>query len=166
MLSSYERLMELINSSNPQTTPFDSNSIKFSDPISDLGNGWNTKITISAMPDSKYEGTVDMHYTRIDLSRIGTGLWLFSDYPFTIQNIVDILNATKNTFLLSEDMGVINIPNMRTGDIDTIKLTTNPKSLGWIGEVNVNLIIGFPGIANILHQLVNFTLPANYINVV
>ena len=165
MLSSYDRLLALINASNPNDVLFDNTNIQFSDPIADNGTGWNTTITVSAIPNSIYEGNVEMHYTRIDISQIGTGLWLFSDIEFTVENIADILNATKNTFLLPEDFGAMNIPSMRTGDIETVTLTTNPKSLGWIGDVDVKLIMGFPGIASRLHQLVHFILPANYINV-
>jgi len=159
--SSYDKLLDLLNINNPNTVRFDSSNISFSLPTEDIGNGWNTKITVNAIPNSKYVGSVDLFYHRIPLSDVGNNLWLFSDEPFTTESIVEILNSAKNTFLLVTDMDAIAIPEMRVGDIASVNLIAHRESLGWIGNVDVNLIVGFPSIASRLHTLVNTTLPGS-----
>jgi len=161
MESSYDKLINLLNASNPNPVKFDSSNVSFSDPTPDTGTGWNTKITVNTVPNPKYKGSVDVFYRRIHLSDIGSDVWLFSEEQFTIETIVSILNTAKDTFLLATDMDAIAIPVMRVGDIRTVVLAANPKSLGWVGDVSVSLIIGFPGIASRLHSLMNTTLPGS-----
>ena len=161
MVSSYDKLIDLLNKDNPYAVRFDSTNIVFSDPIPDDGDSWNTKLTISAVPGSGFIGSVDVTYHRIPLSDIGEGNWLFSDEEFTIDTIVSILNTAKETFLLATDMNTIAIPDMRVGDIETVVLSAHSKSLGWIGSVGVTITLGFPGIAEKLNLLVNNTLPGD-----
>lgn len=165
MNPSYDKILQLLNDGNPHHIAFTKDNVILMEPTENIGAAWNTKLNIKAMPDGPFAGMVDIYYHRIQLSSIGTDLWLFSDQQFDHDNIVNILNTTKNTFLAASDIDTTIIPLMRIGDIMTVVITANPNSYGWTGSNEATLIMGFPSVVNKLHTLLNYTLPGNdYIN--
>ncbi len=165
-MSIIDQLIALINSANVSehpsllTDPLTIDQVSISNPTPDAGLTWDTKVTVSALPNSEYSGQVDVFYNRIDLSAIGTDLGFMSETPFTADTVVSILNAMGNVALLDTDMGEFTIPNMNVGDIETVVLVANPDSLAWKGTVTVSLLFGLPPNVSILHQLMTVTLPS------
>jgi hypothetical protein len=157
----YKQLLELINSNNPSIVPFSTVNISFSEPVVDIGDTWNTKITVSAIPSAGYVGSVDLYYNRIDIAEFGVGIWLFSDTQITNDSLIDLLNINRNAFLLVSDIEPIAIPDMVLGDIMVFPITIKNNSINWIGNNSVSTIIGFPVIAENLNILVNTVFPTN-----
>jgi hypothetical protein len=155
----HDKLLELLNIDNPNTVIFDNNNISFSDPIAEVGNGYDTKILASALPGTLYTGSILLYYTRINLLELGNAVWLFSDVPFTTDIVISILNTARNAFLIVDDLETIIIPGMALGDIRSIVFTAKPNSVNWIGSNVASIIIGFPSIVNRLNTLLNTKMP-------
>ena len=140
---------------------FNLNNVSFSDPVPDNSTGIrNTKIRVNAVPSQGYLDGVDVFYNRIEMTALGSGVWLFSDIEFTPDIIVGILNTARAAPILTTDLVIPVIPPMIFGDIVPVNLTADPLSLDWTGQNNMTMIIGFPAIASALNTLVNTTLPA------
>lgn len=159
-MSKYAKLLELLNADNPNPIPFDTTNISISEPLVDIGSDHNTKVTLSSISGTGFIGSVDVFYKRINLTELGTDIWLFSEVPFTQDIVMSILNTTRDAFLVVEDLEQISVPGMRVGDIRSIIFTAKNNSMNWIGQNSASIIIGFPGISNTLNQLMNFTLPS------
>lgn len=149
-MSKYDQLLAVINSDNPSPIPFDLTNITFSDPVPDTGANWNTKITVNAIPNAGFRGAIDLFYNRIDLAAIGVDNWLFADVQFTEDIVLSLINTTRNAFMVPEDIAPLQIPGMRYGDIINVPLISDPISVNWIGQNNLNLFIGLTQIASSL----------------
>jgi hypothetical protein len=175
-MSGYESLLNLVNADNPIQQPLSLADVVFSDPIEDIGATWNTKVTISAVPGSRYTGTVDVCYNRVPLDALNNSVInnIISDVPFTPEIILNLLNSSRDTtFTLSDMRGCdckpgckcncesINIPNIELGDVASINLTIKSNSLEWIADTNVSVLYGLPSNIGLLHHLLNHVFPNN-----
>ncbi|EKD22663.1 MAG: hypothetical protein ACD_84C00018G0004 [uncultured bacterium] len=156
----HDKLLELLNNDNPRQIKFDRTNVTFSNPIENIGEGYNTRINVDSVPGGGFLGNVDVFYHRINLADLGNDIWLFSDMPFTEDMIISMLNTSRNAFLLASDLDAMAVPIMAVGDIRSIVFTTQPNSVNWIGSNNAMLIIGFPGIVSRLDLFLNTTLPS------
>ena len=92
---------------------------------------------------------------------MNSSVWLFSDTQFTTDSTISLLNTDRNCiFLTKEDIVDLNINDMVVGDIAILSLKARPTSINWVGETNLHLFMGFPVIANSLHDLMNTEFPA------
>ncbi len=73
-MSGFESLLNLVNADNPIQQPLTAADITLSDPIEDIGPNWNTKVTISAVPGSRYTGSVDVCYNRVPLDALNNSV--------------------------------------------------------------------------------------------
>jgi hypothetical protein len=68
-----QMMVDLINAGNPQL-PFPVNEMDFEfglpEVIADPGNGHNTRIRVTAKPNTNYVGNVQLTYRRLDVGRI------------------------------------------------------------------------------------------------
>ena len=166
MATPYDQLLALINQDNPVTPPFDLTNISFSNPVPNTTNSGNTMITVNALPNAEFVGSIDVYYNRIDFKDLDATVWLFSDLPFTEDITVGLLNTFRNCiFLQATDIVPLTIPDMRIGDIVVMNLTAQPNSINWVGQTSMSMFMGFPVIANFLDELVNleFAKP-NYLS--
>ena len=154
-------LLGLINQANPSSPVLSLNDVTFGFPQSDIGANYNTKITVSSVPGSGYFGTVDVFYHRIDLTELGQYLKVLSEEPFTSDLIIQSIGRNRVADLDVRDFEALTIPDLQIGDYGTITLTAEPKSLGWVGTTEVSLVLGLPENVDLLHTLMNFTLPSN-----
>ena len=158
-MSSINKLIDLINADNPHPALLSKNNITFSIPTVEVGESWNTVVTVSAIQGSGYVGEVDVRYKRIDLTELGSSVGLISENVFTPDTVVSVLNKSRGAFLGIEDIDFITVPPMGVGDIETIALVARSDSLGWTGRINVSLLVGLPDNISLLHELLNIKLP-------
>jgi hypothetical protein len=159
-MSSQEKLLALINQDNPNPFPLTLAQVTFSDPVAVDNQLWNTKVTVSSVPGSGYYGDVDVNYKRNSFSELGDSVTVMSELPFTIETIVALLNTTRATYLTVDDIESIEVSIMDVGDIGTVVLNAKSTSLGWLGSVTLTALYGLPMDVDILHILMNHTLPS------
>lgn len=171
-MSGFESLLNIVNSDNPIQQPLSASDVVFSDPVEDIGPNWNTKVTITAVPGSRYTGSVDVCYNRVPLDALNNSVInnIISDTPFTPELILSLLNASRDTNFTLSDMkccdcdhdchcGGFDIPDIGLGDVASINLTVKSNSLQWIGDTNVSVLYGLPTNISLLHQLLNHVFP-------
>lgn len=173
-MSGYESLLNLINADNPIQQPLTAADVVFSDPIEDIGENWNTKVIVTAVPGSRYTGSVEVCYNRVPLDALNNSVIneVISDVPFTPEMILNLLNSSRDTTFTLSDMqccdckhdcncNTINIPDIGLGDVASINLTIKSNSLHWIADTNISVLYGLPTNIGLLHQLLNHVFPNN-----
>lgn len=162
MATSKERLIKLIDRNNPlKPLPFSSDNISFKNPVPDLGQHWNTKVTVVGIRGHGYKNEADVYYTRVPLNEISDSLVLYSDTEFTADQILQELNFVKGTTVDYEDLLPFTVPVLSYDELQLFSLTASPLSLAWIGKVDVRVgkIVG-DDIINPLHYFLHVTVPA------
>jgi len=161
-MSGFESLLNIVNADNPIQQPITAADVVFSDPIEDIGETWNTKVTITAIPGSRYTGSVDICYHREPLDVLNNSVIneVISDVPFTREMILNLLNSSRDTtFTLSDMACCFCVPDIELGDVASINLTVKSNSLEWIGDTNISVLYGLPTNIGLLHQLLNHVFP-------
>src|ERR1700693_5427518 len=108
-------------------------NVAFGNPVADAETQWNTRVTISALPHSGLADSVDVYYDRINLQDVGNNVSLVQEAPFTVQSLLDALNAAEASTILLSDLQTVVLPNQTTGVVLTVPLTANAITLGWYG---------------------------------
>lgn len=160
-MSGYESLLNIVNADNPIQQPLTVADVAFSEPIADIGPNWNTKITITAIPGSRYTGSVDVCYNRVILDALNNSVInnIISDVPFTPEIILNLLNSSRDTTFDVSDMCCVCIPDIELGDVASINLTIKSNSLAWIEDTNISVLYGLPTNIGLLHHLLNHVFP-------
>lgn len=158
-MNSIDRLFEALNTENPPPFPFAADTITLSAPEAVVGEGYNTKVVVSAMPNSGYYGSVSVYYTRIDLSALGSGLGLESDIPFTEESFLAALNQARQSWVTESDLETVKLPFQQAGVVLTVPLRAKSEAYGWTGENTISIIIGMPKKLNTLHELLHTKMP-------
>lgn len=160
-MSSPDKLLALINADNPHNPPLTFDSVALSNPAVDVGDAWNTKVTVSSVPGHGYFGDVDVFYTRPGLSVLGSNVGLLSEQPFTADSIVSLLSAKRQADVTLSDLDVFTVPHLTVlGEMQSVVLVAKSDSLGWTGATEVALLFGLPPRVDLLHQLVTQIMPA------
>jgi hypothetical protein len=147
--------------------PLTSANVTLSAPQTVSVGGRDARVTITALTDQGFLGSVEVTYSRLNLATAllvvvdstPETLGLVSEEPFTPQSLVDAINAELGTFLRLFDLETIVIPEMETGIITPITLTARSTSLGWRGTGTVEVATGIPFNAQLFHTLINTALP-------
>jgi len=161
-MSGYETILNLVNATNPIQQPLTKDDISFSEPIPVKGPDYNTKITISSVPGSRYTGFVDVFYNRPSLDDLNNSVInnIISDVPFTPQIIIDLLNSSRDTeFTLSDLIHCPCPPDLDVGEVASVKIAVKSNCLTWIGDANVSVLYGLPSNIGELHHLLNHVCP-------
>lgn len=98
----------------------------------------NTEITLTARsPASPYEGSVIMHYRRLDLATLTSYLPspILGHNLATINDVIALMNKNYGLNFVTADLVPGNIS--LTNDVGVVTLTAQPNSLGWIGTVDL-----------------------------
>jgi hypothetical protein len=108
----------------------------------------NSKVTVTAKPDStKYKGTVDVNYDRLDLTTDIADVYLaipdntLSLNPNSYKKIADVvvtLNERLGVNLTSDDYTDGDVPPYVDTPID-VTVTAKPGSLCYIGSLTVTI---------------------------
>lgn len=153
-MSSFDRLTEMVEEKNTPTYPLTRDSIRYVGVASDPSNQWNTRVTMQARPGSGYVGSVQLFYTRANLTALGT-LEFSQEAPFTIAQLCEMINAEKASQMTAEDLSNTYIPQMETGVVTTLILGAAEDSLVWLGNTQVSLLTGIPAKAPDLSNFLN-----------
>jgi hypothetical protein len=164
-------LLAYINQHYPSRLLLDANNVTLSVPTpapsshSGYGGGIapvaNTNITVTAISDGGYTGTITVNYNRLDLTTVSVNtIQLLSEFPFTEQIILDEFNEQFDLSLTSDDILTISVPSLDIGDITTIDLQAAPDSIGWMGATNVSMLYGLSSNISVLHDFVNNIMPS------
>lgn len=108
------------------------------------GGTTNTKLTITAIvPDSPYQGPVDIYYQRLSLADL-VG-WLPSVIRCNaLTTTLDFIHYLNSTFGLNfEDTDVVNAPlSGLTDGAGAVTLQAQTNSMGWIGSGTFQIVKG------------------------
>jgi len=120
--------------------------VAFSSVSSGNFNGKNTKVTLTAVPDSGYTGTEDYSYNRLELTELDfnetqLGLNYIASNGQTIADIVSLINAFNQTKLTEADIQNWNtpVPHPPSGQTLAITLQADPQSYAWVGSATVEI---------------------------
>ena len=139
-----ERVIILLNESFVPPTIFADTNISFgtSTPAPEGSNGWDTEVIATGIPGLGYYGTAQINYTRVQLSTLEGLLTVYSQEPFTLQNVCDAANAQFGAFLDPSDFQTPSFPTLSTGQTGSVTLQAASSSLGWQGQFDVTLAYG------------------------
>lgn len=156
-----ERLIELIDRNNPiKPIPFDIENVDILLPSEDIGQGWNTKVTVVGITGNGYRKEADVYYTRVTLSELGENITLYAPDYFTPESLLEALNFVKGTSIGLDDVKELTIPSISYDDLQLFTVHADPLSLAWIGRVDVKLgRIVSDDMVNLLHHYLHVTLP-------
>lgn len=148
--TSSDRLYQVLNDDELPPFDFTPANVALGVPVPDASGDWNTKLVLTGIPaeggavdpsqpvPKGYFGTETVFYTRVSLTALGTPTVQSLD-DFTLQSIIDQLNASLGTFLTVDDFEPVTIPTVPTGDSANVTLTAVAGSIGWIDTVTVTL---------------------------
>lgn len=161
MASSRDKLLALINADNPWPMPLNFKCVSFSDPLPDLGQAWNTKVTVSAIPGFGFTGHVDVFYHRIGLPDTGY-IGIFTEEQLTPETLTALLALQKNIDIPVEELEDFSIPMFEAvGDMGTVVLAAKSNSYGWMGTTTAEVLFGFTQQSlDDLHTLLTVTMPS------
>ncbi len=151
-MSSFERIITMVNGVNVPTYPLTRESVLFIDVVVDPANKWNTRVVMKAAAGSDYTGQVELFYTRANLTELGV-LELVSEPAFTLESLCDAINLVKTSQLTPIDLTNTEVPAMDTGIPTTFTISADDQSLVWLSNVQVSVVTGIPKEA---HNLANF----------
>lgn len=160
-MNSIDQLFQALNTENPPPFPFTPESVRISPPEAVEGEGYNTKIIVSALPESGYYGSVPVYYSRIDLTNLGSGLGLESDIPFTKESFLAALNQARQSWVAESELEGLDLPFQQNGVVLTVPLAARSEAYGWTGSNTISILIGMPKKLNMLHQLLHTTMPGS-----
>lgn len=153
-------LLALINEANVLDHPLDGSGVTLSNPADNTATSKNTKITVSAVDQSGYKGSVEVHYDRLNLTVTEPADGYRSEADITIDEILVMLNTRSNVPITLDDVDII-IPEMQIGDIRTITISAKAESFGWVNAVQVSMLKGLTPNSDQLYDIMNNVLPIN-----
>lgn len=153
-MSSFDRLVEMVKKVNTPSYPLTNQSVSFNAPSEDVSSTHNTRVSMQGLPQSFFTGQVDLFYTRVSLTLLGT-LELAQEAPFTYAGVLGLINQQKNAQLSLVDFTIDDIPAMETGVITSFTLSATPESLVWLGNTQITLLTGIPNEAPSLLAFLN-----------
>lgn len=137
-VSSKDKLFALINATNPLPRPLTANNVELIDPRPAVGTGWNTRVTIRAIPDKGYSREQDVFYRRIDLSDLEPIVYKAEDVT-TPASLLALINARRGTWMELEDVQPFVVPVTPAGGESTLVITAADESYCFIGQASITL---------------------------
>lgn len=151
-----QMMVDLINAGNPQL-PFPINETDFEfglpEVMADPGNGHNTKIRVTAKPNTNYVGNVQLTYRRLDVGRIFRNMtlevfrWIANSGAngTVLSTVNDMLPLYSEKFGFNFQVGEWNQANLTgyngiRGDV--FNLTPVATNLAFVGTVPAKWTIG------------------------
>lgn len=142
------RIFDALTVENPPPIPLNDETVIFSLPEpaefeAGVGNEefWNTAIVVTAKEGSGYTGSVEIFYTRLELSQLDDGVEVVNEYPYSLDSLVTALNRKFDSFLTVDDLETVEVlaAPTRFKKSATLRLTARQDSLGWIGSVTLDV---------------------------
>lgn len=158
-MSSFDRIVDMINEKNTPAFPLSRANISFDNVTIDPEAKWNTRVTVNSKTSGEYVGSVNIYYTRTNLTELGSLIELSQEEPFSLQTICDVINTLKNCQINPEDLTLTQLPKIDNGVVTTLTFSASSYSLVWLGNTRVSLLSGIPKEAKNLDTFLNVTLP-------
>jgi hypothetical protein len=159
-MSSFDRIVDMIDEKNVLAFPLTRDNISLENLTSNPEKDWNTRVTVNSKRTGEYVGSVNIYYTRANLTELGSPLQFMQEEPFTLESLCEIINKTKNCQITKEDLTIDTLPDIESGMVVTFTLSASATSLVWLGNTQVNILTGIPSEAKNLDLFLNTTLPA------
>lgn len=136
---SVQQLLDAVNANNYASVPL--NALTFSQPALDTSVvGTDTRVTISAVVNEGYTGSVDIHYSRVNIiNDYPTGISLSGVWtdPLTAHNLLTLLQTRDDVgAIFTEIQGATLDNNTRT---QVLRLTNSDYVYAPLGEFTVQL---------------------------
>jgi hypothetical protein len=159
--SSSEKLIDLLNTEFTPQKEFTDKNLRFETPAEEVTEDYNTKMVVKGVPGKGYYGSVELKFRRVPLSVIGDDVELRKEGQFTMEEICDMLNSSRNTFISEPELEPIEIPNLTVGQSFVIKLIAKSDSMGWTGSQDITIRFGKPFLSVVIarNSLVAVTPP-------
>lgn len=142
--SSSEKLIDLLNTEFTPQKEFTDKNLRFEVPAEEVTADYNTKMMVKGVPGKGYYGSVELKYRRVPLSEIGEGVELRKEGQLTIEEVCEMLNSSRNTFLAATELEPMTIPNLTAGQSHVITLVAKADSIGWTGSQAITIRFGKP----------------------
>lgn len=141
-MNSGDKIRELINEANSPPKTFTERNLRLDLPVSESGDGYNTRLEVEGIPGRGYYNSVDVFYRRVDLGIVNTDTPLRTINPLTPQLVLDLFNGAKGLFLTLDDVEPFDVPELADGESGSVTLVTVATSLGFTGTTTFGLEYG------------------------
>jgi hypothetical protein len=141
-MNSADKLRRLINDTNLPPKEFTERNLRLDLPVTEIGEGYNTKLEIEGIPGRGYYGTEEVFYRRIDLSTINRQTPVRTTVPLTAQVVLDLFNSVTALFLTIDDVEPFTPPVLNDGDSGEVTIVAVENSLGFTGSAVIPLEFG------------------------
>ena len=137
---SRELLTGLINQVNVKQ--WLENELVFAQPTPVVGQDWNTAISVTAVEDQIYTGTVSVQYNRVNLATIvgedSTDFDLNGAYD-NATDLAPILVGRFGCLIDATDLVSAPLPAPDEDGVVTVIIQAHPNSLLWRGQLSITL---------------------------
>jgi hypothetical protein len=152
-----QQLLDLINNDNGVALTLD--QVTLSDPVPFNYANRNTKVTLTAKPDTAFANSKDFYYNRLALTRLGY-VGVVSTEPISSEQFLQIVSTEKKIQLIADEFEYFTMPVLETGEVGKITLIAKPNAIKWFGQIEADYIFGVPAGLGLLHTLIHVTLPS------
>lgn len=144
-MSSFDRILEMVTEKNVPTYPLSDQNVTLNVPTVESASTHNTRVTMRAKAHigDGYTGQVDLFYTRVNLTTLGT-LAFWREQPFIYEELFALINQAKVAQMGPEDFTNDGLPVMENGVTYKFILSAKDESLAWLGNTQVTLLQGIP----------------------
>lgn len=157
-ITAKQELIDLINHDNHTTLSAD--DVTFSAPSIVNYQGRNTQVTVTANPNTQFSGNMNVFYNRLAVSDLGY-IGIVSADIISPDDFLAMISTNKGIDLLAEEFEPFIIPVLEVGGVAQIALVAKSTAIKWYGQTMADYAFNLPPELDLLHQLVNVTLPAS-----
>lgn len=141
-MNSADKIRQLLNDTNLPPKEFTERNLRMDLPVTDIGEGYNTRLGLEGIPGRGYYGTDDVFYRRIDLSTINRQTPVRTTTPLTPQVVLDLFNSVTALFLTLDDVEPFSPPQLTDGQSGQVTIVAVENSLGFTGSAVIPLEYG------------------------
>ena len=150
--TSLDEVIALLNRDNLPAKELTRKNVSFSEPAVDVGELYNTRMTMSGVPVFGYYGDVEFFYTRLNLPELVPDTAMFAEAVMTKAETVAQLNRRYGLYLTEDDLEDFTPPTLNPGDTVSVPIQCRAGSLGFVGVVNLVYQYGKPELTAVISQ--------------
>lgn len=142
MTISADKIRTLINEENLPPKLFTEGNLKLETPVPSVGDGYNTKLPVSAVPGRGYWGEEEVFYKRINMAEVTRETPYRSTVTLTPEIVLQLINNTTGLFITPEDIEPFTPPVLLEGQSGDVVLVALSNSLGFTGTLTAKFEYG------------------------
>lgn len=135
MTPSHTKLFQLINDTNYPLIPLSADNVTLENPLPAVGAGYNTRVSVVAIPNQGYTRSATVFYRRTNLAALGTELAFTIGEHATPEALVQAINTARRAWVALEDLEEFVLP--ATEEDHFVELVAKASSVGWFGTLTV-----------------------------